>query len=211
MPNHKDVTGNDLHGSRVALTPANRAPLFAGELIFDPTTKTLMVGDSLTENGWERGVPNPPAIPQPPIAFHWAIDMSLTATFLFDSLALFYAGHTANVNASSSFSLLKRFTAGSDFEAGSSFDLTPWVQAKGRGYYMPLFSGPDGYGGSNQPISKLLRTTWINSSLGAAQQVSVAAITQVTSFRDDANRLYSGCNAVRCLRPFAHVNLELYQ
>ena len=211
MPNHKDVLGNEIHPTRVDLITQGRSPRFAGEVVFDVAAETLIVSTSLAPDSWRRGVPAPPPIPTPPIAFHWSLNLAITNSLAFNRLSLFYAPPNANVNASSSFSLLRRFVAGVDIARGTVLDLTPWIAAKGTGFYMPLLIVPDAYGGNDAGLAPQVRLTWSNPPSASGNQNSAASVTSVTTFTDDQGRSYSGCNALRCLNPFAHVNAEIFQ
>jgi hypothetical protein len=162
MPNHKDVLGNEIHPTRVDLITQGRSPRFAGEVVFDVPAETLIVATSLAPDSWRRGVPAPPPIPTPPIAFHWSLNLAITNSLAFNRLSLFYAPPNANVNASSSFSLLRRFVAGVDIARGTVLDLTPWIAAKGTGFYMPLLIVPDAYGGNDAGLAPQVRLTWSN-------------------------------------------------
>lgn len=139
---HKDLTGPDLHGSKVTIAALTTAPTYLGELRFHGGL--LYVGTSLVADGWTVcGSP-------PPISFRWSLATAgyVPASGSVSKVTLYYFSGSA-IDAAGNpqgFELVHSFTAGIDWNPGNPIDLTPFLQLKGVGSYTCLLSGLDAYG-----------------------------------------------------------------
>ena len=149
MPKHKDLTGEDLHPSRVLLDSPDRAPDYPGEIVFDGVQTWIANGS--TQNDWKLSASAPPKV------FSWVLTRFgyvPSGNSLIKKIELYFmAISRLDVNSNlENFSHLNSWEVGTDISATSPIALTDWVQKKGLGCYVVLISGPDAYGNTLSPI-----------------------------------------------------------
>lgn len=201
MTLHKDLTGFDLHGTKIPLAQPTRLPAYVGETIFDG--EKLWVATSLSLEGWKDTRSTPPP------AFSWVVDLASFAQPYDQSLtkvSLFFRDCPINEvdQFADSFALVKTWVIGVDLFMRSPIDLTPSVQACGPGAYVLALTGQDLYGADDVPI--------LDHPVALVFE-HPSPVVQLFNFTQD----FTGLNGVLCpslngfyvMAPLAQVLLEV--
>lgn len=200
---HKDLTGIDLHKTKISIALPNRVPEYIGEVIFDG--ETLWVGTGSTLDSWKTTKSTPPPL------FSWVVNLAaytIPQNFSPVDVTLYYADCLASDvdTYASSFSIVKSWQFGIDARADGPIDLTPFIQANGKGSYTVLISGSDGYGAENMPAPSQRLRLVSSTSLDALEMFSMTV-----DFAGKAGIFYSGVTGFYLAQPLAQVLLEVGQ
>lgn len=197
-PRHSELTGSNLHGTRIPTTGRNRPPAYEGELIFDQESFWVGTGNPLA---WQSA-----SAPPPPPFFGWAVDFSSYSPPEMSPLRLeaWYLSIPADEAPEwfDQFQLIKTWEVGTEWRFKAPVSLAPQVSAFGAGSYVLTLRGGGGYAGI-RPATNVALTLANTNPLGA---LTFFEFTQDDFYGD--NLTYPNTMGFEITNPMAQVTIR---
>ena len=192
---HSELTGVDLHGSKIPILTSSRSPAFEGETAWLGGQLQVGIGGSwrsvaASGFGWTLRTEN---IFNPSDFTRLAIEVYFQAAPALEARENPFG-----------FSIISTWRDGVNWSAGMPIDIYPAIQAKGLGSYVIICSGEDQYGSPDQPLSSNVISIQSQSPANA-----LTAWDSEMDFQSDGGGLYSGFTGFSVVSGFASVVLSI--
>ncbi|MBE9179115.1 hypothetical protein IQ268_11135 [Oculatella sp. LEGE 06141] len=198
MPKHSELSGADLHETKLTLGAPPTAPSFVGQTRFH--NGVLFIGTGTTAGAWS------PCYPQ---IFDWALETAPYAANspnTITSIGLYWhpLSNASLSNIALSSELVNIWIGGDDWGVGAPINFTEQITQMGAGIFTFLISGEDAYGGSDKPLHDQ-RLELVGSQPTSAAEV----IEMANDFKGMNGEYYSNIRSVRILEPFSLGRLRI--